>query len=215
MGVKIAIADDHHLIKDGLRKVIDDLESFDMVGTAASGSELLSLVEETRPDVVIVDIRMPEMNGLDATRIIHERYPGTKILILSMYAERQYVVESFKAGASGYLLKESPSGDIVEAIQTVMDGGMYTSPRVTEIMQEAYVRNLKGEETAPAAALTNRERQILTLLTEGMSTKKIASTLFISVSTVEVHRKNIMDKLQIRNLVDLTKFAIREGMATL
>jgi len=167
------------------------------------------------PHIIIMDIGMPEMNGIDATRQIVSENKDVKIVALSMHSDRRFVLEMLKAGASGYLLKDSAFEELVNAVHTVMDGQPYLSPRITDIIVKEYLYNLPRNEPNVFTILTVREREVLQHLAEGKSTKQIASTLNLSVKTVETHRQQIMDKLEIRTVAELTKYAIREGLTSL
>lgn len=212
--MKILLVDDHKMMRDGLRALLEK-EGIEVVGEAGSGRESLALAEQLRPDIVIMDISMPALNGIDATRKLMAEVPGTKVIALSMNADRRYVVAMFQAGATGYLLKNSAADELIRAVRTVADELTYVSPHIASLVIESALHGPRppGEDAAPRP-LSPREREVLQLLAEGKSSKEIASQLALGVTTVETHRRQIMDKLQIRSIAELTKYAIREGLTT-
>jgi DNA-binding NarL/FixJ family response regulator len=208
--MKILLADDHRMMREGLRALLEK-EGWEVAGEAATGHEAIALAQELRPDVVVMDISMPELNGIDATRRIVTEMRGIKVIALSMNADRRYVVAMFKAGAVGYLLKNSASDELIRAVRAVADNLTYVSPSIAAIV----VDTAAAPVAKPEQALSPRERQVLQLIAEGRSSKEIASRLDIALPTVESHRRQIMDKLNIRTVAELTKYAIREGLTTL
>lgn len=213
--ITIILVDDHAIMRDGLRNLLEEESDIEIVGEANNGREAVKTVLEHKPDVVIMDIAMQDMNGIEATRQIKKEIPNTKIIALSMHSERQIVVGIFRAGASGYLLKDSTSVELVNAIRTVYRGRNYLSQKISDIvLQEISDVKLDSKEIG-VEVLTNRESEVLQLISEGNSTKRIAEVLFISPKTVESHRANIMEKLSIHNLPELTKYAIRAGLTSL
>ncbi len=205
MGINIIIADDHRIIRDGLSKLLDKDDSINVIGQAANGREAFNLAKEKTPDIVIMDIGMPVMNGIESTRQIVSELPNTKIIALSMHYDKQFVLGMLKAGVKGYLLKDCAGSELVNAIKTVYNNNTYFNQDITNM-----VINDDSEIN-----LTNREKEVLQLLAEGNSTKQIASELYISVKTVEAHRANIMQKIKISNLPGLTKYAIRNGYTSI
>jgi DNA-binding NarL/FixJ family response regulator len=212
---KIIIADDHKIMREGLKALIEKQPDMEVAAEAQDGLEVTRLARKLMPQVIIMDIGMPEMNGIDATRQIISENKEIKIIALSMHSDRRFVLEMLKAGASGYLLKDSAFEELVNAVHTVMSGQSYLSPRITDIVVKEYLYNMPKSESTVFNVLTVREREVLQLLAEGKSTKQIASTLNLSVKTVETHRQQIMDKLEIRTVAELTKYAIREGLTSL
>ena len=215
MKIRIVVADDHKIMREGLKALIDKQPDMEVAAEAQDGLTATKLARKLLPHVIIMDIGMPEMNGIDATREIVAENKDIKIIALSMHSDRRFVLEMLKAGASGYLLKDSAFEELVTAVHTVMTGQSYLSPRITDIGVKEYLHNLPRNESSAFTILTQREREVLQHLAEGKSTKQIASTLNLSVKTVETHRQQIMDKLQIRSVAELTKYAIREGITSL
>jgi DNA-binding NarL/FixJ family response regulator len=209
----ILLADDHTIVRQGLANLLNSEPGFQVVGEAENGREAVKKVEELRPEVVIMDIAMPLLNGIEATRQIRKISPGTKLIILSMHSHDRYISELFSLGVSGYLLKESSRMDIVQAIRSAVNGNTYLSPSISRRVVEEYVSLKKSppQETL-YNRLSNREREVFQMLAEGHSTREIAGTLFLSPSTVKTHRANIMEKLEIENLSQLIQFAIRLGI---
>ena len=213
--ISIILVDDHVIMRDGLRHLLSEESDIEVVGEADNGREAVKLALEKKPDIVIMDIAMQDMNGIEATRQIKSENPDIKIIALSMHSERQIVVGVFRAGASGYLLKDSSSLELVDAIRTIYLGRKYLSQKISDIVLQEISDVKKETGEIGVDILTNRECEILQLISEGNSTKKIADVLFISPKTVESHRANIMDKLNIHNIPELTKYAIRAGLTSL
>ena len=207
--IRVLLADDHSVVRQGFRLLLSLQGDIDVIGEAASGSEAVSLCRTLGPDVLILDVQMPGMNGVEATRQIMQEMPGTNILILSMHKDAIYVRETLRAGAKGYLLKDAIDKDLIEAVRAVARGDGFLSPAVSATVLEDYQKHV----TDPLDLITNRERQILTLLAEGKTSKDIASELNISVYTVDAHRSRIMKKLQLRTIGDVIRFAIQRGLA--
>jgi DNA-binding NarL/FixJ family response regulator len=207
--IRVLLADDHSVVRQGFRLLLSLQDDIDVIGEAASGSEAVSLCRTLGPDVLILDVQMPGMNGVEATRQIMQEMPGTNILILSMHKDAIYVRETLRAGAKGYLLKDAIDKDLIEAVRAVARGDGFLSPAVSATVLEDYQKHV----TDPLDLITNRERQILTLLAEGKTSKDIASELNISVYTVDAHRSRIMKKLQLRTIGDVIRFAIQRGLA--
>jgi len=213
--ISIILVDDHAIMRDGLRHLLDQESDIEVVGEADNGRSAVKLVQEQKPDIVIMDIAMPDMNGIEATRQIKTDNSDIKVIALSMHSERQIVVGVFRAGASGYLLKDSSSLELVDAIRTIHLGRKYLSEKISDIVLQEISDVKKDTGDIGVDVLTNRECEILQLISEGNSTKKIADVLFISPKTVESHRANIMEKLNIHNIPELTKYAIRAGLTSL
>lgn len=215
MGVRILLADDHGVVREGLHSLLEKQPDMEVVAEAANGRETVALSRRLKPDVVIMDITMPDLNGIEATRQIVADTPGIKVLALSMHSTRKLVLEMLSAGASGYLLKHSAFEELGRALQTVMNNQIYLSPKIAGVLVDNYLQALKARDPSAVAALTCREREVLQLLAEGKGTKEIAERLHVSVSTVESHRKQIMDKLNLHSIAELTKYAIREGLTSI
>ncbi|UCF89755.1 MAG: response regulator transcription factor [Desulfobacterales bacterium] len=215
MSVRILLVDDHKIMRDGLRGLLEEQSGMEVVAEAENGRKALRLAHELKPDVVIMDIGMPEMNGLDATRQIKADCPGIKVIALSMHSQRQFVVGMIKAGVAGYLLKDCAFEELTRAIRTVVDNQIYLSPQIAGTVIEDYTQRLSAECLSDSPVLTPREREVLQLVAEGRMTRQIANCLHVSVKTVETHRRNIMEKLNVYSTAELTKFAIREGLTLL
>lgn len=215
MTIRTLIADDHMIFREGLRTLLKNHPDIEVVGEADNGRTAVGLARELHPDVVIMDVAMPDLNGIEATRQINESKLGIRVLALSMHSDRRFVIRMLQAGVSGYLLKDCAFEELALAIQTVMDGKIYLSPGVTGVVVEDYKHQLASADVAEAPVLTPREREVLQLLAEGRSTKETAGLLGVSVKTVETHRKQIMDKLDLHSVAELTKYALREGITSL
>ncbi len=215
MKIKILLADDHKIMRDGLKKLLEKHEQFQVVGEAEDGRGAVRLVRELKPDVVIMDVAMPDLNGIEATRQLIADRPDIKIVALSMHSERKFVTEMLKAGASAYLLKDCAFEELETAVRTVSRGNIYLSPAITGVVIENFVRNVPRPDKTVFSLLSDREREVLQLMAEGRSTKDIALQLNLSIKTVETHRNNIMGKLNIHSIAELTKYAIREGLTSL
>lgn len=215
MAKRILIADDHVIFREGLKSLLEKNSELQVVGEASDGFEAIKLTLELQPDLVIMDITMPGLNGIDASRRILQQFQDCKIIALSMHSEQRFVIELLKAGVKGYVLKDSAFEELHLAIRNVLKNQAYLSPSITEIVvREAVGHQNEPVEKSAFMILTTREREILQLLAEGKSTKEIAARLTICAKTVETHRKQIMDKLQIRTVAELTKYAIREGLTS-
>jgi two-component system response regulator NreC len=214
MMVQILIADDHKLMREGLSSLLGRQPDIQVVAQANNGREAIQMTERHSPDVVVMDVSMPDLNGIDATRQIVSRRPKTKVIALSMHSDRQFVAEMFRAGASGYLLKDSAFEDLASAIRTVARNETYIAPRISGFSLEDYDYAQAGEPLV-SPRLTDREREVLQLMAEGKGTKEIAAELGLSAKTIETHRQHLMDKLDIYSIAELTKFAIREGLTSL
>jgi DNA-binding NarL/FixJ family response regulator len=210
---RIVLADDHKMMRDGLRQLIERQPGMAVVGEAADGRALLEIVATSQPDVVVLDVSMPGLNGIEAVRHIRAANGRIRVIMLSMHADRRFVVESLKAGASGYLLKDDGFEELVRAIELVMDGQIVLAPRLAQAVFQDYVA--QSDQHAPYARLSPREREVLQLVAEGNTTKEIAAQLGVSVKTVETTRQHIMDKLGLFTVAELTKYAVREGLTRL
>ncbi len=213
--ITVVIADDHMIVRDGLRSLLERQPDMEVVAEADNGRMALKLVKELSPDVVIMDIGMRELNGIDATRQIVKMSPGVKVLALSMYSDKRFIKGMFKAGASGYMLKDSAFNELTNAIRVIVKGKIYISPSVANIVTEDYLKQSPESDRSTRSLLTSRELEVLQLLVEGMSTKQIASSLRLSIKTIESHRSRVMKKINVNNIADLTKYAIREGIISL
>lgn len=211
--LRVLLADDHKLMRSGLRLLLEQQPDFVVVGEADDGLQAVAAVESLRPDVVVMDIGMPNLNGIEAARKIKELWPDIAILMLSMHSDEGYVLRALRAGARGYLLKDSAEGDLVTAIQAVSEGKSYFSPAVGKVLLEDYMRKLQrtGAEDS-YDLLSPREREILQLVAEGKSNKDVANLLNLSPYTVETHRANIMQKLNLRGVPELILYAVRKGI---
>jgi DNA-binding NarL/FixJ family response regulator len=215
MSIKIILADDHKIIREGLHALLEKNQSMEVVAEAQDGLTTVRLAKKLLPDIVIMDIGMPDMNGIDATRQIISETKDIRVIALSMHSDRRFVLQMLKAGASGYLLKDSAFEELELAIMTVMSGQPYLSPKITDVVIKEYIHNIPANETTAFSALTAREREVLQLLAEGKTTKQIAVYLSISVKTIETHRQQVMEKLNMHSIAELTKYAIREGLTSL
>jgi two-component system response regulator NreC len=215
--IKVVLADDHQIVRHGLRSLLSAEPDIEVVGEADNGRAVVRLVQELSPQVVIMDISMPDLNGIEATRQILSDFSGVKIIALSMHSDSLFVLNMFKAGASGYLLKDCALEELVKAVRTVMNRKIYLSPSISDIVVKDFVIGWSPEESSSSAysILTPREREVLQLMAEGKTTNQIAENLCISVKTVEAHRKQLMTKLDIHSVAELTKYAIRQGLTTL
>ena len=214
MTVKIFLADDHRILREGLRSLINGLPGMEVIGEAGNGRDAVRLVTEIRPDVVVMDINMPDMNGIEATRQLLKELPTVKVIGLSMYSDKRFVIGMLRAGAAGYMLKGSAFDELSTAFETVTGGEIYLSPKVAGIVVGDYLDRMPGEKVNPIDSLTAREREVLQLIAEGRSSREIAFSLHVSEKTVHSHRQNIMEKLNLHSIAELTKFAIREGITT-
>ncbi len=211
--LKILIVENHAIVRQGLRGLLNDQPGLSVIGEAVDGHGALKITRELRPDIVIMDIQLPNLNGIDACRQIVKQFPETKVIALSMHGEHQLVKQSYKAGVSGYLLKECDINDLTHAISEVVAGNVYLYPKLAGGIMEDYVH--PAVSSFSPATLTAREREVLQPISEGLSTKEIAQKLKLSVKTVETHRHNIMQKLDIHSVAELTKYAIKVGLTYL
>lgn len=214
MPFRILLADDHRVMRQGLKILLQELDGVEVVAEAGSGGEAVRLVERLKPDLVIMDVTMPQLNGLEATLRIRREHPGTRVLGLSMQTDRQFVLGMLKAGASGYLLKDCSFEEVSQAIAKVRGGGTYLAESLMDLVL-GELHQPGGREEPLSARLSSREREILQLIAEARKSKEIAEHLHISLKTVYTHRRNIMEKLGARNLAELTRIAIRDGLTSL
>jgi len=215
MNTTVVVVDDHKIMRDGLRNILENESNIEIIGEADNGRDAVKLILDKKPDIAIMDIGMPEMNGVEATRQIIKESSDVKIIALSMHYDMQFVQGMIKAGAKGYLLKDCAGAELITAIKAVSQDNTYICQEITNSLIDDFSKAQSVEYVGDESILTNRENEILQLLTEGKTTKQIAQDLFISVKTVEAHRTNIMHKLDIRNLPELTKYAIRKGITSL
>ena len=207
MPIQVLIADDHQIVRQSLRALLER-EGFGVLGEASNGQEVVQMAESKQPDVVVMDLAMPVLNGIDAAREIKRVSPKSKVILLTMHADRQYILEGLRAGAKGYILKTHAANDLVRAIREAAHGGTFLSPEISEAVVDAYRANVEIADDP----LSNRERQMLQLIAEGKSTKQAAVTLDISVKTAETYRTRIMEKLDIHETATLVRYAIRRGI---
>jgi len=212
--INILIAEDHHIVRSGLRSLLENQPNFKIVGEAENGRLAVQLCRELTPDIILMDISMPELNGIEATRQILADALNTKIIILSVHSTGKFVAEVFRAGANGYLLKNCTFKEMVTAINTVFVGGTYICPQIANIVREDYVRSFVIKDPSISTLLSNREKEVLQLIAEGKNVKEIAFAFKLSVKTIETHRQHIMEKLDLHNIAALTKYAIREGLTS-
>jgi two-component system, NarL family, response regulator NreC len=211
--IRILLADDHNVMRRGLRLLLESQPGFSVVGEAADGRNAVEQAKATNPDVVVLDIAMPQLSGTEAAQRITELLPNTAIVILSMHSDEGYVLRALKAGAKGYLVKDSAEGDLIEAIKVVSQGKAFFSPEVSRMLVEDYVREIRTRGVEDSyELLTAREREILHLLAEGKSNKDIAALLNLSLFTVETHRRNLQEKLNLHSLAELILYAVRKGL---
>jgi len=208
--IRVFLVDDHTVVRQGLRRILESDDEIEIVGEAGDGRTAIDLVQKLRPHVVVMDVAMPELNGIEATRQILKRVEGAKVLVLSMHGDDVYVRQALKAGARGYLLKDSEDLDLIKAVKAIRDGGSFFSPPVSKVVLSGYLGDrADGEAEDGVARLTDREREVLQLIAEGKTNKEVAHALSVSVNTVETHRKHIMEKLDLHNTAELVRFAIR------
>ncbi len=214
--IRVFLADDHLILREGIRSLLEKVPGIEMIGEADNGTEAVAKVGQLMPDVVLMDITMPGLNGLEATRQIKQQYPTVKVLILTMHETDQYLSEMLEAGASGYVVKTTTSSELISAIRDVYQGDVHLYPSIARMLVEDYLQKVKiGEEKESYNGLTPREREILKLIAGGKQNKEIADLLGISVRTVQAHRTNLMDKLGAHDRTELVKYAIRKGIIDL
>jgi len=214
--IRVLLAEDHTIVRKGLRSLLDAEAGIEVVGEAGDGREAVRKVQQLSPDIVVMDIAMPGLNGLEGTRQIRKRFPEVKVVILTMHTDEEYILQILASGASGYVVKQAAPRELVSAIQSVHRGGSFFSPSISKKIVEGYIR--QAEATVEANSyqkLTEREREVLQLIAEGHSTREIGQLLHISVKTVETHRAHLTDKLDIHSVAELTQYAIRKGVISL
>ncbi|MDD5194560.1 MAG: response regulator transcription factor [Candidatus Omnitrophica bacterium] len=215
MSIKVFLADDHNMMREAIHLLLEKETDIKVVGEAADGQATLEAVRRIKPDVVIMDISMPALNGIETTRKIATKFHGVKVIALSVHSERRFVFHMFKAGAVGYVLKDCAFKELICAIRTVIEKNIYISPEIATIVVKDYIRRSLKDDLSAFSVLTDREREVLQLITEGNATKQIALLLKVSIKTIETHRLQIMEKLKIHSIAELTKYAIREGLTSL
>ena len=213
--IKIVLADDHQIVRDGVRALIESLDGYAVVGEASNGRDAVAMVDTLRPDVLVIDVGMPDLNGIEAAGQITAAESSVKVIALSMLSDGRFVRRMFQAGASAYLLKDCAFDELKLAIDTVLKDKTYVSPAIGQVVIDDYVQDQRTADSDAFASLTAREREVLQLLAEGRATKEIAADLFVSVKTIETHRQHVMQKLGTKSIAELTKFAIREGLTQL
>ncbi|MGB2975714.1 MAG: response regulator transcription factor [Phycisphaerae bacterium] len=215
MAIRVLLVDDHQLFRQGLRSMLANDAGIEVIGEAENGRSAVELARQLVPDVIVMDISMPDLNGIEATRQIKERSPGTQILALSAFPDRRFVTGILAAGATGYILKDAAFEELCRAIRAVNSGKVYLGPEIGPVLAETYIGKSAGTDTPGATSLTRRQREILQLIAEGLTTKQIARQLARSAKTVEMHRRHLMEKLNLHGVADLTKYAIRRGLTSL
>lgn len=213
--IKIVLADDHKIMRKGLRALIDSHSGLTVVEEAHNGRIAVELARKLLPDVVIMDVAMPDLNGIEATRRIIAELSHTKVIALSMHFDKEFVIAMLKVGALGYLLKDCAVEELICAIRAVMNNKIYLSRTISDIVIDDYMRSLSKDEVSILSTLTGREREVLQLIAEGKTTKEIASCLHVSINTIDTHRRQIMEKLDMHSIAELTKYAIRKGLTPL
>jgi two-component system, NarL family, response regulator NreC len=212
---RILVADDHSIVRKGLRSILEDEASFEIVGEASNGREAVKLCEAEQPDVAILDVGMPQLNGIEVVVHLQKVSPRTKALMLSMHCDETYILRALNAGARGYLLKDTAEDEVVPAIRNLMRGASYFSPAIGHAFSEEYLRHLRKRGLQDSYdTLTDREREVLQLLAEGRSNKEVASMLDVGVSTVDTHRMNLMQKLNLHSTAEIVLYAVRKKLIT-
>ena len=209
--IRVLLAEDHTIVRKGLRSLLDDEAGIEIVGEAEDGQQAIELVQRLLPDVVLMDITMPVLNGLEATRQIKKLFPQVKVVVLTVHSTEEYIFQILRAGASGYVVKQAAVSELVQAIQTVRRGDSFLSPSISRQVVEEYGRRAEAMEDK-YDKLTDREREVLQLIAEGRTNREIAQLLHVTVKTVEAHRAHLMDKLSLHSTADLTRYALRKGM---
>lgn len=213
--IKIVLLDDHQMFRDGVKAVLGDEDNIELIGETGSGKELFDLLSQVQPDLVITDISLPDISGIEVASRIVKHYPNMKVLMLSMHTNEEFIVKALKAGAHGYLPKDTSMDELLEAIQTIHQGEHYFNKDISNIILKGLANQAKSPEDTTTDALTRREKEIVRLVVEGLSNKEIAEKLFISIRTVDSHKTNILQKLKLKSTVELVKFAIRNKIAEL
>lgn len=211
---RVLLAEDHRIVREGLRALIEKQSDMQVVAEAGNGRQAVQMAHKHGPDIIIMDITMPDLNGIDATCQILKEAPKVRVIALSMHSDKHFVNGMLRAGVKGYLLKDCVSEELIQCIHAVISGRIYLSPAITPMIVKEFISPTRGDVLAANAELSAREREVLQMIAEGRSTKKIADSLCISVKTVETHRKNIMEKTELHTVADLVKYAIRQGLTT-
>ena len=215
--IRVLLADDHTLVRSGIATLLQSSKDIQIVGEAEDGDEAIRKTGELQPDVVVIDLSMPKLSGIEATKILKRKYPDTKVLVLTMHENEEYVFQILKSGASGYVLKSAGKEELSAAIRAAAKGEKFFSPRISQLMAEGYVRRVDqeaGGSQQPEVPLTRREREILSLVVRGMTNQQIADQLYISPRTVDTHRTNIMQKLDIHDVANLVRYAMEHGITS-
>ncbi len=213
--IRVLLVDDHTVVRQGIRRILESDHEIEIVGEAGDGRSAVDMAQKVHPHVVVMDIGLPELNGVEATRQITKRSEGVRVLVLTMHADDVYVRQSLKAGARGYLLKDSEDLDLIKAVKVIGRGGSFFSPAVSKVLLEGYLGDSGSRELEDdLGLLTDREREVLQLIAEGKTNKEVASALSVSINTVETHRKHIMEKLDLHNTAELVRFAIRKRLVS-
>jgi two-component system response regulator NreC len=214
--IKLLVADDHKIFRQGIKMLLEEESDLQVVGEASDGREAVKKATELKPDVILMDIAMANLNGLEATRQIKKQLPSAKVIMVTMHKNEEYVLQSFQAGASGFILKEGAVEELVSAIRSINSDKSFLSPSISKTLIDAYMRKMEtGKTETPFDLLTDREREVLQLIAEGYTNREVAKSLFISVKTVEAHRAHIMQKLNIHDIAKLVKYAIQKGLVDL
>lgn len=213
--IRILLADDHRIVREGLRTLIERCNDMQVVAEAENGRQALQLARKHKPDLVIMDVTMPDLNGIDATRQVIEEVPGVQVIALSMHSDKHFVKGMFRAGVAGYLLKDCAADELIHCIHVIRSRRIWLSPGISGLVIQELLHPTRDDVLAAGADLSDREREVLQLIAEGRSTKEIADHLHISVKTVESHRKNIMEKLDLYTVAELTKYAVRQGLTSI
>ena len=213
MPIRVLLVDDHAVLRDGLKSLLGRESDIEVVGDVGDGREALAAVESLQPDVVVTDISMPGLNGIESVRILRQDYPRLRIIILSMHSSQEYVIQSLQAGANGYVVKQADASDVLAAIRAVIAGGAYLSPAISQYLIDDYLSRTPEQLSGPK--LTTREREVAQLIAEGKSTREVSEALTVSVKTAETHRMNIMKKLNAKNTADIIKYALKQGWINL
>ncbi|MCI0707455.1 MAG: response regulator transcription factor [Ignavibacteriae bacterium] len=210
--IKVLLVDDHPIVLSGLRNSLSGNPKFEIVGEASNGSDAIRLAKQTKPAVVLMDISLPEMNGLEATKLLKSALPNTQVLILSMHKSKEYVLETIRAGAQGYILKDSPPADLLEAIERVHSHGSFFSPSVEQLLIDEVRKHSRPTKMLSDTVLSHREVEVLRFIAEGLTSREIADKLHLSVRTIETQRKSVMSKLNLSSVAELTAYAINQGI---
>ena len=216
--IKVILVDDHQLVRDGIRSLIKDAKNIDVIEEASDGYELLEKLKTTKPDIIVLDVSMPRLSGIETTKKITQEFPDIKVLVLSMFTSEEYIFNAIKAGAKGYLPKNTSKKELLEAIYSINAGNEYFSDSISNIILKSYIKKTKTNDDYSGKkqnVLSNRELEILTLFAEGNTNQEIAEKLFLSIRTVESHKNHIMQKLELKTTVDLVKFAIKNNIIQL